>query len=72
MWGASGRGAPCGVNVDVLSAVNGVGGVVCYTKEGKDSRAHSFGFENQCMTGMGGFRLIACVRKNEKLRHRCN
>lgn len=62
MWGASGRGAPCGVNVDVLSTVNG-GGVMCYTKEGKDLRAYSFGFENQRVTGMGGFRLIACVRR---------
>lgn len=48
------------------------GGVMCYTKEGKDSRAYSFGFENPHVTGMGGFRLIACVRKNEKLRHGCN
>lgn len=45
---------------------------MCYTKEGKDSRAYSFGFENPRVTGMGGFRWIACVRKNEKLRHGCN
>lgn len=48
------------------------GGVMCYTKEGKDSKAYSFGFENLRVTGMGGFRLIACVRENEKLRHGCN
>lgn len=45
---------------------------MCYTKEGKGLRAYSFGFENQRVTGVGGFRLIACVRKKEKLRHGCN
>lgn len=58
--------------VNVLSTVDVCGGVMCYTREGKDSRAYGFSSENRCVTGMGGFRLIACVRENEKLSHGCN
>lgn len=63
-------GAPCGLDVNVLSTVN----AECHVphKRRQGFKGISFSFGNQCVTGVGGFRLIACVRKNEKLNHRCN
>lgn len=45
---------------------------MCHPKEGRDLRARNCSVGNQCVTGAGRFRLIARVRKSEKLSRGCD
>jgi hypothetical protein len=47
-------------------------GVSCATQKKAGIRGHWLQFWKSVCDWTGGFRLIACVRKNEKLSHRCN